>query len=608
MPCKKCNYTKCENSIIPYKYWFGYDFKTIFNINNYTENKEFQDKLCLEPNCSYQYLANFKAQEELAPSEVGQNNLTLTVTDVPAGKTSVTTFIINIIQLVQQKLGFLPESGSSAEGSSSGSGVNPTILAATVIAGAAAVAGAFFIRKSIPLDNSLAASLKQVSNSIQKIETIFNQVTIPRTPQVYSMPASERDRVVAYGNVKKFLYSVPGKIPTPVFESSNNMFSGNFIVKSGAIAGPSDWVAQQKTIAEQDLSLRQNAMNNLLAGGMSIPGQEQPKSWWDKAAGALSGFGKVIAADYREKTNLMYNVGSSILQGNWNNAGKSILTYASDKLDLLKDTVKNHWKEILVGVAVGVAVIVAAPVAIIALAAYLSVSTAVVTAAVVAGFTIATGFYVAKTYSPILNDVNDTCDWEGNGKECNTSVNEVRSQLISDEIVLGSSLAIGIPASEGILSRYVVDSPWFLKISKALLARRGVTVVKDTQLLSEMNARGSFDIGTNELTYGDQTRIGDFMHEIRHSTQTIGLGEQPVKYMPDVPDSMWDGPKSTWTREMLEWDITSSKFELEAYQQDLDNARVLGYNEEEIADLKDMIDMLNININEDTLVLRSYET
>jgi len=84
------------------------------------------------------------------------------------------------------------------------------------------------------------------------------------------MPASERDRIIDYGNVKRFLYSEPGVIPIPVMNlKPGTIFSGNFIVKSGAEAGPADWIAQQQEKAKNELAeLRQNALDSLM---LTIP-------------------------------------------------------------------------------------------------------------------------------------------------------------------------------------------------------------------------------------------------------------------------------------------------------------------------------------------------
>jgi hypothetical protein len=152
-------------------------------------------------------------------------------------------------------------------------------------------------------------------------------------------------------------------------------------------------------------------------------------------------------------------------------------------------------------------------------------------------------------------------------------------------LILGGSLAFS-PLSEGALAGKVVDNRWFLNLNEAILNKRGVNIVEDTAYLMKNNLAGEFDSATNELKYGQNTNMGDFLHEVLHSTQVARMGSSLSDSIPNVPLKMWGLPKNMWTKEMLNSEIINSRLELEAYKQDISNAYVFGYDNTEMVRLR----------------------
>ncbi|MEM7817808.1 MAG: hypothetical protein QXL81_03235 [Candidatus Aenigmatarchaeota archaeon] len=181
------------------------------------------------------------------------------------------------------------------------------------------------------------------------------------------------------------------------------------------------------------------AWANPSAGGA----QTQPRSLWDSFTGALSGLGKAISGFAHDQWNYWSSVGDSVMKGDLKGAGEKLVAGALSAGAFVVDTVKNHWQEIVVGVAIGAALVVAAPIAIPAIATALGVSAGTVTAVVTAAGVAAVGYYAASRYGPILNEINDSCDWRGATDRCGQLRSELGQNALADGAILGGSIGLG---------------------------------------------------------------------------------------------------------------------------------------------------------------------
>ncbi|MEM7813370.1 MAG: hypothetical protein QW548_00530 [Candidatus Aenigmatarchaeota archaeon] len=200
-------------------------------------------------------------------------------------------------------------------------------------------------------------------------------------------------------------------------------------LKSGLQAGVGERGAAQFGVAWANPS----------AGGA----QTQPRSLWDSFTGALSGLGKAISGFAHDQWNYWSSVGDSVMKGDLKGAGEKLVAGALSAGAFVVDTVKNHWKEIAVGVAIGAALVVAAPIAIPAIATALGVSAGTVTAVVTAAGVAAVGYYAASRYGPILNEINDSCDWRGATDRCAQLRSELGQNALADGAILGGSIGLG---------------------------------------------------------------------------------------------------------------------------------------------------------------------
>ena len=310
---------------------------------------------------------------------------------------------------------------------------------------------------------------------------------------------------------------------------------------------------------------------------------------WNGFTGAMSGLGKTVYFGAKEQYGQYSDIASTALKGDISGAGRKLLEKNLRDAAFVGQTVMDHWEEIAIGVAVAVvivAAVVTAPVWVPVVAAAAGVSAAAVTAVGVgvgAAAAVGTAYYVATTYGAKLNTVDKNCPLEnGAAKECVAARTDVVEQGIVDGTILLASIGIGSAGStwaNAVAKAKIVDHPNVLKAMETILKPRGVKFEPNAEYLRQRGAFGIYDINNKKLTYGDQTRFGDLMHEVRHSTDHAKVGYP-----------------TTWKMTEAELNIYNTKTEINAYSQDLDNAKNYGYSDYETKWLTEKVKSLKIDL------------
>jgi|GEM_PF-6503734 len=310
---------------------------------------------------------------------------------------------------------------------------------------------------------------------------------------------------------------------------------------------------------------------------------------WNGFTGAMQGLAKTVYFGAKEQYAQYSDIVSTALKGDILGANEKLMKKTLNDAAFVGQTVIDHWQEIAMGIvvtAVIVGAIVTAPVWMPVAAAAIGVSTATIAAAgTIVGAAAAAGtvYYIATTYGPELNNVNKSCPMEnGASDDCVDARKTVVQQGIVDGTIVVASVGIGNGASgwsKAVAEGKIVDHPNVRKGMETILDSRGVKVVKNTEYLSQNRARGIYDINNKKLTYGDQTRFGDLMHEVRHSTDHANAGYP-----------------TTTTMTKSELDIYKTKTEINAYSQDLENANKYGYSNGEITWLTNKVNSLKSDL------------
>ncbi len=319
----------------------------------------------------------------------------------------------------------------------------------------------------------------------------------------------------------------------------------------------------------------------------------QNASWWDNFTGAASGLFRYGGITLQNMLNLYGGIGSSILSGDIIDAAQNWYNHTKEEATLLGNVVKDNWKDIAISAGVGVAagVIVGATGGL-----GMPAAAALITAAAGVG-----AFSFGKKYSEPLNQLNNAKTDE----EINAIYEEIREELAGDAIKVGAAFTGGkagyalshsyfYPPSSQFQTgysfswkpgnqnpyyqlksdiqfdyQYALNNPaiktdytgnienfQYFNTWKTKLNINGWEVVKDNSLLSKGYV-GECDHYKKIIKYTDETKVGDFYHELIHYEQ---------------------GPTSS--------ELQALKFELEAYQHDLKNAEMFGYSEHEINEIK----------------------
>jgi len=370
--------------------------------------------------------------------------------------------------------------------------------------------------------------------------------------------------------------------------ASNAAWSANATVTTTAVFSPKVLARQPDPVQPQPVKQDYYSVNNL----------------WNDFTGAISGLGKTVYLGVKEQYEQYSDIASMALKGDLWGADRKLKEKNLRDMAFVGQTVMDHWEEIAWGIGVAAVVVVAvvtAPVWVPAVAVAVGVSAATVTAVGVgvgAAAAVGTVYYAATTYGAKLNNVDDACTLEdGSAKACVDARRDVVEQGIVDGTIVAASVGIGSGSStwaKAVAKANVVDHPNVLKAMETILKPRRVKVIKDTEYLYQRNARGIYNINTKKLTYGDQTRFGDLMHEVRHST-----------------DHAKAGYPTTETMTKAERQVYMAESEVNAYLQDFENAKTYETPQREIdgtviSQIKENLRILKTN-GVDVKTLNAYD-
>jgi len=353
-----------------------------------------------------------------------------------------------------------------------------------------------------------------------------------------------------------------------LMDASNQAWSANTTVT--AVFSPMVLAKQADPVQPQPAKNDYYSVNNL----------------WDDLTGAVGGLGKTVYLGAKEQYDQYSDIASTALKGDISGANQKLLQKNLSDVSFVGQAVINHWEEIGWGIVVAagvVAAVVTAPVWVPFVAAAVGVSAATVTAVGVgvgAAAAVGTAYYAATTYGAKLNNVDDVCTLEdGSATACVDARTDVVEQGIVDGTILAASVGVGSVGStwaKAAAKAKMVDHPKLLKAIEAILKLSGVKTVKNTEYLTTVNALGEYDLNTRTLTYGKQTRFGDLMHEVLHSTQHAKAGYPTISQDANLVDR-------------IKWNIMRNKNEVGAYTQDLQNVKAFGYSENEMMFLKSKV-------------------
>ncbi|MEM5814253.1 MAG: hypothetical protein QXD77_00345 [Candidatus Aenigmatarchaeota archaeon] len=154
---------------------------------------------------------------------------------------------------------------------------------------------------------------------------------------------------------------------------------------------------------------------------------------FNSVASAYEGAGKALVMNAKSAAEFWGSVGSDVVNGNFSGAVGKIGAAANDAYNGLAKIVDEHKSEIIMAAAVAAA----AAFTIVTLGTGSPVSIAII-----AGAAAYTGYYVATTYPPLLQNVDKACGW-GNCSDGGQAMKELNGTLATDGVITLAGLAGG---------------------------------------------------------------------------------------------------------------------------------------------------------------------